>query len=69
MEIVQPPEIEFWTRQEVAKFLRVTTRTVQRMGHEGRLTEYRNGNIVRYDQAEVRNLLQPVAPSAVEEQA
>lgn len=64
MDIAQPPEIEFLTRQEVAQFLRVTTRTVQRMGHEGRLTEYRNGNIVRYDKAQVQGLLQPVVAEA-----
>lgn len=54
------------TKEEVAEWLRLTPRTVQRMAHDGRLTAYGNGNIIRFREDEVRNFLQPL-PAGVED--
>lgn len=54
------PAFRWMTKQEVADRLRVTTQTVRRMARDGRLTEHRNGNIVRFRDDEVEALLQPV---------
>lgn len=63
---VIPAEPRWLTKEEVAKWLRLTPRTVRRMAHDGRLTAYGNGNIIRFREDEVRNFLQPVAPSEIE---
>ena len=60
----QIPEPRWLTKEEVAKWLRLTPRTVRRMAHDGRLTAYGNGNIVRFREDEVRNFLQPVTVEA-----
>jgi excisionase family DNA binding protein len=62
-----PAEPRWLTKEEVADWLRLTPRTVQRMAHDGRLTAYGNGNIIRFREDEVRNFLQPLA--SLEEQA
>lgn len=59
------PEGPRWlTKEEVAEWLRLTPRTVQRMAHDGRLTAYGNGNIVRFREDEVLNFLQPLPAGA-----
>lgn len=59
------PAFRWMTKQEVAARLRVTPQTVRRMARDQRLTEYRNGNIVRFREDEVEALLQPVQAQEV----
>lgn len=54
------PAFRWMTKQEVADRLRVSPQTVRRMARDERLTEYRNGNIVRFRDDEVEALLQPM---------
>jgi excisionase family DNA binding protein len=54
------PDPRWLTKEEVAEWLRLTPRTVRRMAHDGRLTAYGNGNIVRFREDEVRNFLKPI---------
>ena len=50
----------YMTKEEVASWLRVSIRTVNRMARDGRLQAYGNGNIIRFRMSEVREFLQPI---------
>lgn len=59
-------QVEFWTADELAKRLRVTTATIYRMARRGELPYYSIGRAMRFKTEDVEAFLQRcrgVAPS------
>ena len=55
------PEHQWMTRAEVAALFRITTRTIDVMRQDGRLTAYTLGDrIIRFKRSEVEAALTPI---------
>ena len=55
-----PNEFRWLTRQEAAKMLKVTTRTLQNWSSVGILTAYSIGNRIYYRSDEVQSAMKPI---------
>lgn len=51
------PNSRIWTRREVSDFLKIPERSVDRIREQGRLPCLRIGRRVRFNEADVRALL------------